>query len=862
MTKGIEDNKDFKEYHGQDGYTPQKGIDYGTEEDKQIIVAEVQEEFNGELSEKVDKEEGKGLSTNDFTNLLKEKLENLENYNDTEIRNLLNVSLKNVNYTASNGILTFTKNDGSTVSVDLPLELLIESGRYDEANSQIVLVLANGNSINIPVSSLLDDFYGKSETYNKTEVDNIIAEKQALIDKLEEENSTQTERIETLEKENVNQAEELETLWKDYKEKEVEGETVSIADGIWKPKPTINGNSYQETTEGYNLIPTDINAWEQGTISSQNGSHTPTNDDNKRIRTKTFYPISISEHICYLENTEDNAIGNIHYYDSDKTWITSQNAIDGGSPYTELIFTPPANTAFFQAMIMKYNKTDLITPQDIATMKPMLIKGNTKKTYEPYTKGVATPNPNHKQDIEEIEAYNKFNKDEVTENKYINNLGEILDSGYFSISSPIPVISGGNITYKGLTNVGNNVYSSFYNENDEVVETFKQEMGVNTKSVPSNATYVIFSIRMGIDVYAEDKETFQVVNGTKDLPYLPYGHIGLVQRGKNRLPSGVITNETKNGVNFTCDGNGKYTIKGNSSNEAVIFINLKESIILPKDKPLYVHIRNNVTGNIGLGFSELNYEPSCNSINRIATSEKLNSGNKITNIYLKVPANTTVNMELEPSIEDDDTATTYEPYIEPIVHEINLAGEKLAKVGEIADLLNIGVDGSCEIKKRNKANDLSVIQKWLRTSTTKGDYYFYSNESISNVKKPSATTEIANIMSDKFKAVSTSSTGVYGGNEGIGINTNGRIAIYSDETKSMTTDEFKAWVLEKQIEVLYSLETSETIPLPSIEPIKLIEGITNVFELETNLGTTMKVEYKVSNKSRLEALEQAFLLKA
>ena len=38
-----------------------------------------------ELENKVDKEKGKGLSSNDFTNALKEKLEGLENYDDAEI---------------------------------------------------------------------------------------------------------------------------------------------------------------------------------------------------------------------------------------------------------------------------------------------------------------------------------------------------------------------------------------------------------------------------------------------------------------------------------------------------------------------------------------------------------------------------------------------------------------------------------------------------------------------------------------------------------------------------------------------------------------------------------------------------------
>ncbi|MDE5558976.1 MAG: pyocin knob domain-containing protein [Ruminococcus sp.] len=38
------------------------------------------------ISGKVDKEDGKGLSTNDFTNALKTKLDSLENYDDTKIK--------------------------------------------------------------------------------------------------------------------------------------------------------------------------------------------------------------------------------------------------------------------------------------------------------------------------------------------------------------------------------------------------------------------------------------------------------------------------------------------------------------------------------------------------------------------------------------------------------------------------------------------------------------------------------------------------------------------------------------------------------------------------------------------------------
>ena len=52
-------------------------------------VEKVNTEITNLQNNKVDKEEGKGLSTNDFTNEEKEKLAGLNNYDDTEIIDLL-----------------------------------------------------------------------------------------------------------------------------------------------------------------------------------------------------------------------------------------------------------------------------------------------------------------------------------------------------------------------------------------------------------------------------------------------------------------------------------------------------------------------------------------------------------------------------------------------------------------------------------------------------------------------------------------------------------------------------------------------------------------------------------------------------
>ena len=53
---------------------------------KPFFIVQTYKDLNKELNNKVDKVQGKELSSNDFTDTLKEKLEGLENYDDTEIK--------------------------------------------------------------------------------------------------------------------------------------------------------------------------------------------------------------------------------------------------------------------------------------------------------------------------------------------------------------------------------------------------------------------------------------------------------------------------------------------------------------------------------------------------------------------------------------------------------------------------------------------------------------------------------------------------------------------------------------------------------------------------------------------------------
>lgn len=125
-------------------------------------------------------------SNNSITIYLENVADNIiENTNKQFIsENLKNklIALPNVvgyslSYVGSTGVLSLLDNNNNVLSsVDLPLELLIDSGYYDNVNKQIVLVLANGDTINIPIGDILTDVatqtWVNTNYYNKTYTDN------------------------------------------------------------------------------------------------------------------------------------------------------------------------------------------------------------------------------------------------------------------------------------------------------------------------------------------------------------------------------------------------------------------------------------------------------------------------------------------------------------------------------------------------------------------------------------------------------------------------------------------------------------------------------------------------------------------
>lgn len=91
------------------------------------------------LALKVDKEEGKGLSSEDFTAALKTKLEGLSNYDDTELRGLIS-ALHNYDDTEIRGLIAALESNKLNKS-DIIKKANISSNKTNDTNPATVAAI-------------------------------------------------------------------------------------------------------------------------------------------------------------------------------------------------------------------------------------------------------------------------------------------------------------------------------------------------------------------------------------------------------------------------------------------------------------------------------------------------------------------------------------------------------------------------------------------------------------------------------------------------------------------------------------------------------------------------------------------------
>ena len=384
-----------------------------------------------------------------------------------EVNNLTNYTLKtstgsSIELLINNSTYVMTLNlknsAGTTIStgtIDLPLETMVVGATYDNTNKKIVLTLKNGSTIDVPVADLVSGLQSEITNANKLNADLVddtstthkftsTSEKnswnakydkpsggipstdmssgvQASLEKAEtaiqdvsgkedksnktgilDENSTDTQypNAKTVYDELVERDEEINQLYNDHPDITDTGTDLTLnGTGDLKMKVDVGGNSTQVQYEGYNLLP---NTAQSQTIS---GVTFTVNDDKTILVNGTAsayieYTISRLQTINFEENEKIYLLG-CPTGGSDNTYTLSGNSSASLTDYGNgKNMTVSAGGISINGVI----KIKSGTVCNNLLFKPMVISGNTKKSYEPYVGGTTSPNPTYKQDINNVEG--------------------------------------------------------------------------------------------------------------------------------------------------------------------------------------------------------------------------------------------------------------------------------------------------------------------------------------------------------------------------------------------------------------------------------------------------------------------------
>lgn len=800
-------------------------------------------DFKQALGGKVDKKEGYGLSQNDFTNELKTTLENLENYDDTEIKaSVENIKKDLTNYYRKSETYSKQEIDNKISKIPkLDIEVVDSLPTENISEEKLYLVKSGEESENLYTEYIYVN--GKWEKLGEQKLNISHLATKVELEEVKTELNAEIERLTT---ENEQQQEQLDILNSEFEENTVEGESVSVTDGVPKTKISsiVNGNSYQETTEGYNLVN------ESSLISIKN-----VNTINGNLVTSIEITNKGTDYVSVDFDNFDLEVGD--YYISVDARITNgsvesisslqmlgNNLTVSGTGW----INKPILSSVFQRVIRKYTISSVAN----TSIKRMLFQvsnptnailelknfqiSKVNKPYEPYTNGVATPNTEYPQEYEVIDGVNILNPSNLllfNANKYIQTKTriDVMPNTEYSI-----------VSNKIFTDIGIKGYSDDTNyEKLTTTSIIKGNKRYYTFTTKANTKTLYFYIGQDTE-YVTLEEYLKLlevmfIKGTEVSYYLPYGHIGLVQRGKNYWNKGNLNNQS-----------GDITIPFKSGDYTLSFI--KKRIA-----------NSTITNNTLYRYARMKFYDKDNTLlqtisDKTTLTLSANSTSQRFSIPFTAPENTTkmmINFDnnnsdtnfnteiLDIQIEDGSTATPIEPYIEPKLIPINLNGNSIAKVGDIKDILNIGVDGSTKLPKNIKMRVFNGSENWIM-------YNRLVYIDIDDILSLGSGTN-SNFYTNYFK---------YGsGRIYIGHSTGKRLHIDLDKvglTDITTVALWKEWLSTHNLEFLYQTDDIKTIDLPSIEPIKLFEG-TNVFELVTNLDTTMAVTYKVSNKKQIKDLQ-------
>lgn len=354
--------------------------------------------------------------------------------------------------------------------------------------------------------------------------------------------------------------------------------------------------------------------------------------------------------------------------------------------------------------------------------------------------------------------------------------------------------------------------------------------GVNgSKIITTDSTgYVTIGYRnysMQLD-YSTGMYYCQLEKGTVATDYVPYEHtdISATVTGKNLInPNLPVNSKTQNGITITNNGDGTYTATGTSTSSLAISLTQKNTIKLNKSTSYTNSIEileGNFLGAIVVTVLDSEDKITYNYIN-VSSSSLSNTKTPTEDLTIKAyeyyidKANITVNFKFRVQLEEGTVATDYEEYKSNSL-AINLQGNELCSLPKkIKDEVNI-INGEALLNKKLKKAvfDGSDDEGWTLYPNKTHTFALNMGQTIDkhDIAYCSRFTEIS---PDKFGVAN----GIYS------AYTNTIIISYLD---CDTIDEFKTWLSNHNVEVLYELAEPEEINLGKIDLPNAYRGINHI----------------------------------
>lgn len=810
----IQNKLDNGEFDGEDGYTPQKGVDYFTEQDIEEIEGDIlnevytKEQTDTLLDEKADIED-----IPDVSSFITKDVNDLTNYTlKTNTGSLIDLEINDTTYVVT---LKLKNQDGTIIStdtIDLPLESVVVSGKYDNTTKKVILTLENGSEVDFSVADLVAGLQTEITSQNKLASDLVddtnsgnkfvtTTEKQTWNNKLDE--SDLTDYVKNTDYATDSKGGTIRTGWYNM--------------GITSGHPMALTTQYSNYS---NLDPASFIS--KGTLENVIAG--------KQLINQTQLEES--------QATQDEQIEALQT-ENERLKATLPTTTGEGQDIT---LDKTAELEFVKPPLPMGNSEQVQYSGENLFNKNTNVRGNYNCSYT-FNNGI----------------YTIINTD--TSKNFSFTLDLNLPAGSYTLNSnsylsaTTQMVNQSNVS---ITNLSAN-YNCVQFTTQEDIYGIRFNWGATSQPVTL------------------DLNSLQIVNGTytsSTMPkYEPYtggtaspnpdypqeitnvtGDVEVKVQNKNLLPILPAQSKTLSGITLTSNGDGSYSVKGTSTQSGTILFDIN-NVKLPNNT-IYLHIRNNITAGIGMQIqtSKGTTSPSFSTLNRIYNSPIFTDA-IITKIGFYFPENITIDTTFIPSLELSNNISDYVEHKEQVL-PLTLGNIELCKIGDYQDYF---------YKESNKWYLHKEIGKYTIPNNIGGynsgsNWYYIGIGQFSNIKTNSGTEILCNYLQNINLALDANinKSGIY--------NIGTHIVLRNIDLSS--TSDYQTWISNNKI--LYSLlETPTDTEITDTTLISQLEAINNAlsYEEQTNISGSSSgsnpifdVEAYQSTKLILENLESRLTL--